>query len=65
MAKINGQQDAGAAGKTIAAYLAEQGYDLSRVAVERNGEIVPRMAYSAIQIEEGDVLEIVGFVGGG
>lgn len=65
MAKINGQQDAGAAGKTLAVYLAEQGYGLSRVAVERNGEIVPRMAYPAIQIEEGDVLEIVGFVGGG
>jgi len=65
MAKINGQQDHGAAGKTLAEYLAEKGYDASRVAVERNGEIVPRRDYAAVRIEDDDALEVVGFVGGG
>lgn len=36
-----------------------------RIAVERNGEIVPRTAWAQVQIIEGDRLEIVHFVGGG
>jgi thiamine biosynthesis protein ThiS len=36
-----------------------------RVVVERNQDIVPREAYSATSIMEGDTLEIVHFVGGG
>lgn len=36
-----------------------------RVAVERNGEIVPRSAYAATPLQSGDRLEIVVAVGGG
>ena len=36
-----------------------------RIAVERNGEIVPRSQFSAREIHEGDRLEIVVAVGGG
>ena len=39
--------------------------DPAKVAVERNGEIVPRSTLAAVAIAEGDVLEIVHFVGGG
>jgi sulfur carrier protein len=35
------------------------------VAVERNGEIVPRADHASTSLSEGDVLEIVHFVGGG
>jgi thiamine biosynthesis protein ThiS len=35
------------------------------VVVERNGAIVPRGTYSDVILAEGDVLEIVHFVGGG
>ena len=35
------------------------------VAVERNGEVVPRAAHPETRLAEGDVLEIVHFVGGG
>jgi thiamine biosynthesis protein ThiS len=35
------------------------------VVIERNGAIVPRGAYSDVILAEGDVLEIVHFVGGG
>jgi len=34
-------------------------------AVQRNEEIVPRTAYSTTVLEEGDVIELVRFVGGG
>jgi sulfur carrier protein len=36
-----------------------------KVAVERNGEIVPRSRYAATRLTDGDRLEIVVAVGGG
>ena len=36
-----------------------------KVAVERNGEIVPRSAHGATLLADGDLLEIVVAVGGG
>ena len=36
-----------------------------KVAVERNGEIVPRSAHGATLVRDGDRLEIVVAVGGG
>lgn len=36
-----------------------------RVAVERNRAIIKRESWSRVQVEEGDELEIVQFVGGG
>ena len=36
-----------------------------RVAVERNGEIVPRSQYLSVELVHGDQLEIVVAVGGG
>ena len=35
------------------------------VAIEQNGQIVPRAKHPVTKIVEGDVLEIVHFVGGG
>jgi len=39
--------------------------DPSRVAVERNREIVRKTAWGETTVEAGDVLEVVWFVGGG
>jgi len=36
-----------------------------RVAVEKNGEIVPRSRYADTRLADGDALEIVVAVGGG
>ncbi len=36
-----------------------------RLAVERNGAIVPRSAHPATVLEEGDRIEIVHAIGGG
>ncbi len=35
------------------------------VAVERNGEVVPRAEHASAVVAEGDVIEVVHFVGGG
>ena len=53
------------AGKTLAEYLATTSYDAKRIAVERNGEIVPKARYAETVLQDGDSIEIVSFVGGG
>ena len=50
MVKINGKS-CNAKGKLIAVYLSEEGYDLKRVAVEKNGEIVPKSQYENTAFE--------------
>ena len=50
---------------TIAALAQELDLDPAKLAVERNGEIVPRSTLAEAVLAEGDVLEIVHFVGGG
>ena len=50
---------------TIAELVAALGLPGKRIAVERNGEIVPRSRYADTPLARGDRLEIVGAVGGG
>ena len=64
MVKINGEE-LNMAGKTIAEYLAATNYDPKRIAVERNGDIVPKAKYGETILQDGDNIEIVSFVGGG
>lgn len=61
--KVNGEQ-VDVAGKTVESYLREQGYTSSRVAVELNGDILPKSRYGET-FKDGDSVEIVNFVGGG
>ena len=50
---------------TVAALVRELDLDPAKVAVERNGTIAPRSTLAEVALGEGDVLEIVHFVGGG
>ena len=50
---------------SIAALVRSLDLDPAKVAVERNGEIVPRSTLADVALADGDVLEIVHFVGGG
>ena len=50
---------------TLRVFLEREGYVLDRVAVEKNGKIVPKSAFEKELLTEGDHLEIVSFVGGG
>jgi thiamine biosynthesis protein ThiS len=50
---------------SIAALVESLGLPLTKVAVERNMEIVPRSTLADVALADGDVLEIVHFVGGG
>lgn len=64
MVKINGTL-VDAAGKTLTEYLASTSYDPKRIAVERNGEIIPKAQYDSTVLREEDTVEVVSFVGGG
>lgn len=50
---------------TLADLLAAEGLTERRVAVEVNGEIVPRGRHGEWRLNEGDVVEIVHALGGG
>lgn len=65
MIKINGENTENIAEKNIAEYLSESGYDIKRVAVELNGNILPKAQYESTFLHDGDSVEIVSFVGGG
>jgi len=64
MVKINGEE-LNIAGKTVAEYLATTNYDPKRIAVECNGDIVPKAQYGETVLKDGDCVEVVCFVGGG
>lgn len=63
--KINGTEKQGYAGLNISQILEKEQYQISRVAVELNGNIVPKASFEQIVLKEDDVLEVVSFVGGG
>jgi sulfur carrier protein len=62
---VNGEQRSVAAALSVAELLRGMGLEGKRLAVERNGEIVPKSAHAATPLAEGDRIEIVIAVGGG
>ena len=64
MVKVNGNQT-DYDGKTMTEILDILKYDPKRVAVELNENILPKAKYGDTVLKDGDIVEIVGFVGGG
>ena len=62
---INGESRSFQAPLTVSGLIDVLGYTGKRVAIERNGEIVPRSQHDQLALENGDKLEIVVAVGGG
>jgi thiamine biosynthesis protein ThiS len=62
---VNGEIRESARGLTVAQLLEALGIQGGRVAIERNFAILPRAAWPATKVAEGDRFEIVQFVGGG
>jgi len=63
--KVNGDSMTFDPAVTVGAIVAQLGLDKGPVAVERNGQVVPRSEHASTVVTEGDVIEIVHFVGGG
>ncbi|WP_176781914.1 sulfur carrier protein ThiS [Ruminococcus sp.] len=64
MIKINGV-NIDKAELSLMQYLEENSISPQRIAVELNEEILPKANYADAVLEDGDVVEIVNFVGGG
>ena len=64
MVKINGTQF-DISSTILSDYLRQADYDTKTIAVEINEEIVPKSLYDKTVLNDGDVAEIVNFVGGG
>lgn len=65
MITVNGKQIQLASEMSVADYLEQNNYQIKRIAVELNEEILPKYSYSDTILKDGDRLEVVTFVGGG
>ncbi|MEN8375821.1 MAG: sulfur carrier protein ThiS [Gemmatimonadota bacterium] len=63
--RINGSQRELAGGQNVAELLLSLGLHPRLIVVERNGEILRHERYESVNVEDGDRLELVHFVGGG
>lgn len=63
--RVNGEPMDVNEGLTLRALVEQLGLGAGPVAVERNGEVVPRAEHATTLVHDGDVIEIVHFVGGG
>jgi sulfur carrier protein len=62
---VNGQERALPDGATVADLIVQMELAGRRIAVERNGEIVPKSAHAQTRLADGDRVEVVVAVGGG
>ncbi len=63
--RVNGEEKHLEQPLSLEAFLHQEGYIKERLAVERNGEIVPKAEYANTMLTDADTMEIVHFVGGG
>lgn len=63
--RLNGQPKELDAPVTVAQLVADEGFRPELIAVEINYEILPKDKYKTTQIQEGDSIEVVSFMGGG
>jgi sulfur carrier protein len=62
--QVNGE-DRQVSATTVQGLVEELGFDIRKVAVERNLAIVPKSLHAETALAEGDRIELVQFVGGG
>ena len=65
MITVNGKQIQLTSEMSVADYLEQNNYQIIRIAVEMNEEILQKYSYSETMLKDGDCLEVVTFVGGG
>jgi sulfur carrier protein len=63
--RVNGDELRLPRGASVTVLLERLKVSTPRVAVERNREILPKSSYASTLLQEGDVFEVVEFVGGG
>ncbi|SHM40995.1 sulfur carrier protein [Anaerosporobacter mobilis DSM 15930] len=65
MIQLNGKEVELEKPITLDKLVMQQGYVITQIAVEKNGEIIPKSTCGEEVVRDGDVIEVVTFVGGG
>lgn len=65
MIQVNGKKYDFLQGLDVREFLKLHGFEDDRIAVERNGAVLKRSSLGDTMVEDGDVYEVVSFVGGG
>jgi sulfur carrier protein len=65
MIKVNGKDLSLPGECNLSDFLLSQGYEEAQVTVELNGAVLSGRNFRAVKIKEGDVLEVLQFMGGG
>lgn len=65
MIKVNGEEMIIENSISLVELLKLKGYKTLYVAIELNGEIIPREDFGKTMLKNGDTVEVVSFVGGG
>lgn len=65
MIKLNEKEINNANDTFLDKLLISEGYSLERIAVELNGDIIPKSQYVNKEVKDGDLIQVVSFVGGG
>lgn len=63
--KVNGKDKTLEKPISVSEFLVNEGYRPEIVAVERNGEIIPKKEFDKTMLDNSDVIEVVSFMGGG
>jgi sulfur carrier protein len=63
--QLNGEPHGADSGITVARLIEQLKLKPGRIAVEINRAVVPKMSFEHAIINDGDVVEIINFVGGG
>ena len=63
--RVNGEEIVLGKELSLQDFLTREGYAAGRIAVELNGQVIPKSQYDSVRLCETDRLEIVNFVGGG
>jgi len=63
--RVNGKEMTLGNNQSLLQFLQSNQFDVTTLAVARNGEIVPKATYDVVMLGEEDTLEVVRFVGGG
>lgn len=65
MITFNGNEKELTGEVTVEDFIRQQNYKKEQVAVELNEKIIPKADYSKTVIKDGDVIEVLSFMGGG
>ncbi|BAI81449.1 thiamine biosynthesis protein ThiS [Deferribacter desulfuricans SSM1] len=63
--KINGKTKIVEDNQTVADIINNLKLNVDRIVIEYNGEVLDKKNYDSIVLKDGDVLELIQFVGGG